>query len=355
MKNSIRYFTAALGLAAAAWPAARAADDKPAATKEEKKELRVIAAPERGRHVIGVSGDKREKVEKETVTFLGVETSPVPAALSAQLALAKGTGLVVNHVAPKSPAASVLQEHDILLKLDDQILIEARQLAVLIRNHKEGDEVTLTYLRGGQKTTASVKLGQHEVPKMTLFERVGPGAMGFGFGSDRDGKFDLGVPRGDALEGRAEWDRVLSLLQRAQAAPDGPRGSVPPPARIRIEHGDGPGLRAMSINTGNSNIVFSDDDGSLELTMKDGTKTLVAKDAKGAELYSGPVTTPAERKALPESVRARLEKLEGMHNITFRTDGDFKGAEMKYVRPRGIVMPLPDRASRVPASLSAFY
>ena len=85
-------------------------------------------------------------------------------------------------------------------------------------------------------------------------------------------------------------------------------------------------------------MVFSDDEGSLELTSKDGAKTLVAKDAKGESLFAGPVTTPEERAALPASVRERLEKLEGMHDITFRTDGNFK-AETRTVRPRGISLP----------------
>ena len=73
----------------------------------------------------------------------------------------------MNHIAPGSPSAGALKPHDILLKLDDQILIEQRQLAVLVRGHKEGDEITLTYLRAGKQATAKVKLAKHDVPKMT--------------------------------------------------------------------------------------------------------------------------------------------------------------------------------------------
>src|SRR5262249_44201704 len=100
---------------------------------------------------------------------------PVSATMASQLGLQRGTGLVVNRIVPKSPADGVLNDHDILLRLDDQILIETRQLAVLIRGHKEGDEVTLTYLRTAQKATAKVKLGKTEQPKMALFERAVPG------------------------------------------------------------------------------------------------------------------------------------------------------------------------------------
>ena len=333
MKNHICLFTAAL-CALAFLPAARAVDDKPA-VKEEKRELRVLSAPDRERQVIVQR--ESDKGEKETVAFLGVEAAPVSAALSAQLALARGTGLVINHVVAQSPAAEVLKVHDILLKLDDQILIETRQLSVLIRGHKEGDEVVVTYLRAGQKATATIKLGKQEVAKFSWTAGANVRALA-NLSGGSDGTFELFT---SGSEGEREHlDRVLSLIGRARGAPDAPPGAIPPPVRIQIDHGSGPGFRAMSVNTGNSNIVFSDDEGALELTAANGVKSLVAKDAKGERIFSGPVTTPEERKAMPAEVRTRLEKLEGMRDVTFRTDGDFKGAETKVVRPRGIGFPV---------------
>src|SRR6185369_3491768 len=138
-----------------ALPVARGADEEKPQPKEKKSQMRVLAGPDGEHRVFMRQGDN---VEKENVTFLGVEASPAPAALAAQLGLARGTGLVVGQVSPKSPASGVLQQHDVLLKLDDQILIEPHQLSVLIRQHKEGDEVTLTYLRSGKQATAKVKL-----------------------------------------------------------------------------------------------------------------------------------------------------------------------------------------------------
>ena len=224
--------------------------------KEEKKQMRVLA-PREHRMTVQRDGEKKQNVEKETVAFLGVETAPVSATTSANSGCREARA---GHlVLPNSPAAGVLNEHDILLRLDDQILIETRQFLVLIRNHKEGDEVALSYLRAGQKSTAKLKLGKTEVPKMSAI--VTPGARAFAFGSG-DGAFEWAARRPDGLE-RGEWDRVLSLLERTHGAPDGGPGTIPPAARIRIDHSAGPGLRAMSINTGNSNMVFSDDEGSL--------------------------------------------------------------------------------------------
>lgn len=338
MNTEIRSLAAAFAALLSLQPASAAAAEKP--ETKARAEMRVLSSPER-RVFEQRSADKGEK---ETVAFLGVETGPVSATTGAQLGLTRGTGLVVNHVVSKSPAAGVLQEHDILLKLDDQLLIETRQLAVLVRIRKPGEEVTVTFMRAGQKTTAKVTLGQQEVSKLS-----GLGGMSevrsFAFTPATPGVQLFEVPGTGAGGGgnREEIDRVLSMIHgaRTRVGVDGQQS----PVRIQIDRQSGPGFRAMSINTADSSLVFTDDEGSLELIQKAGTKTLVAKDAKGAEIFSGPVTTAEERKALPDAVRARLEKLEGMQDVTFRTDGDFKGSETKVVRPLERNISLPRQAA----------
>ncbi len=129
---------------------------------------------------------RRDWSEVERTTFLGIDVTLVPPALGAQLGLPRGTGLVVERLSPRGPAAVVLKEHDVLTHLDDQILIDVRQLMVLVRNRKEGDEVALTYLRGGTRSTSKVKLIAQDMPKYPqggmpapmpprAFPRGGPG------------------------------------------------------------------------------------------------------------------------------------------------------------------------------------
>lgn len=331
MKIVLRHLVPALSLAALL-PAARAADDTKPAEKTERKELRIFSSPDRELPRVGRGAIVRHlsSGEKENVTFLGVETGPVPPALVAQLGLTEGQGLVVNHVVPDSPAAGTLKQHDILLKLDDQILIEQRQLAVLIRNHKEGDEVTLTYLRGGKQTTARVKLAKHEVQKMSLaMPGAGDGgAFAFAQGGG-SGTFDVQVLPRIELQNGAEMDRLLGLIDSARTPGQHRMNIVAPPGA------GGDRTISVTVNTGNSHVVLDDDKGSLDLTIKDGRKELVAKNRKGEEVFSGPVNTPEERKALPADVRARLERLEDSTQFRFKTDADFKGAETKILRPRG--------------------
>ena len=347
MKNALRYLTPALGLLAL-WPVARAADDSKAAAKEQKKEIRVITSTDgdtpRALHG-AILGHLAGKGEKEIVTFLGVETAPLSPTLVAQLGLTDGYGLVVGQVVPDSPAAGALKQHDILLKLDDQLLIEQRQLAVLIRNHKEGDEVTLTYLRGGKQATAKVTLTKHEVPKVTLLPgQPGAGINIFGLsqGGVGGGNFELATPFPGDGAGRENVDRLLGMM-------NGTRLSGVQRMNIDSQNA-GPGDRSVSVtvNTGNSHVVLDDDKGSLDLNIKDGAKELIAKNSKGEQIFSGPINTPAERKALPAEVRGRLEKIEDSTQFSFKTDGDFKGAETRVLRPRGQGIAVPPQPAMLP-------
>jgi serine protease Do len=355
MTSHLRYFLPALGFAVAL-PifAAEATPDTPKADTKTRKEIRVITSGEGG----PASGPHRiirrpgEGGEMESVTFLGIETGPVSPTLAAQLGLSEGSGLVVTQVSPKSPAANALKRHDILLKLNDQILIEQRQLSVLIRGHKEGDEVTLTYLRGGKQATTKVKLAKHDVPKMSaMLNPGGPGPMFGGRGPGGEmggGKFDVRVLHPDGQGNREDVNRVLSLIDAANA---------PGQRRIDISRSTGPGDRNISVtvNTGNSRIISDDDKGSLELIMRDGKKELVAKSANGEQIFSGPVNSPEERKALPADLRERLEKLEDMKQYSFRTDADFQGAETKIMRPRGQGIALPPQPPAPPPRSPLFF
>ncbi len=246
----------------------------------------------------GASQPQMEE-EMESAAFLGVETAPVSEILTDQLNLPKNFGLVVLHISPDSPAsAAMLKAHDILLKLDDQRLIDTFQLSVLIRSHKEGDEITVTYLRGGKEATAKAKLILHPVPKLTSLSGATP-----------SWSRELGPER---------FQGMLSMM----SPPAGP-GAV-------VEDGR-PETRIFKMNTGNSHVSYDDHDGALELTIANGKQTLVAKDAKGLVLYSGPVDTPEQRKGLPPGVRERFDHLESQIQVdlSYKLDGEMKDANVK--------------------------
>jgi hypothetical protein len=99
--------------------------------------------------------------------WLGLTASPPPPALRHQLKLPDGTGLVVDFVQPKSPADQAgIRQYDLLTRLDDQMLINPEQLAVLVRTFKPNQEIHLTYFREGEQHTQSVMLVEHELPPL---------------------------------------------------------------------------------------------------------------------------------------------------------------------------------------------
>jgi hypothetical protein len=100
----------------------------------------------------------------EKAAYLGVATSPASAVLRKQLKLPEGVGLVIDFVEPASPAHDAgLEQFDIALRLDEQILINPQQLAVLVRTFKPGAEIKLELLREGMPTRVAVKLVEREV------------------------------------------------------------------------------------------------------------------------------------------------------------------------------------------------
>lgn len=295
----------------------------------EKKEMRVLSngdddatvATPHTRRVI-----RQQHHEMESVAFLGVETRPVDPVLKETLDLSSGAGLVVMQVVPNAPAASVLKRYDVLVKLDDQLLIETRQLAVLVRNHKEGDEVTLTFLRHGKEMTSKVKLAKHDVPKFALNDGGNMFYMSPGMGFDRE-----------------DTDRLLSLMDNGVAQVR--RFNFAPQA---------PGFRRTTVNTENSNLSYSDEKGSLDLRIKDGKKELTAKNPKGDVVFSGPINTPEERKKMPAEVSSRLEQLEGMQEFSFKTDDDFEGGDVKVPAPSGTRLMIPRHAPHHPLAPGFF-
>lgn len=289
-----------------AQPAASQGEEKP----ETRRELRVLAGP----------GDAAGAARASSARpFLGVETARVGAALAAQLGLHEGVGLVVAAVVPDSPAAAVLQRHDVLVKFNDQWLTSPDHLGVLVRAAGEGAEVTLSYLRGGQAGTTQATLRRREVAVRGGLERW---QLPEGLREKLQGA-TMQMRRLETLP-REEVEHVLSLV--GEDGGDRLRG-------VAFRTGETP--LARIVNVGNANLVFSDEQGALELTVTDGRKHLVAKDAGGAVLFDGPINTTEERAAMPEAVRGRLEQMESIDTLRVRPGESFRDGDVRVLVPRG--------------------
>ncbi len=256
---------------------------------------------------------RHERAPKVPMTFLGVETSPVPSVVSEQLGLAKGFGLVVDYVVPDSPAAkAAIQQNDILKMLNDQILIEPSQLRKLLQTFSEGTDVTLTILRKGQEQKITVKLTKKEVPQHHSWNHGDKHEWHWDFDEMgdlgermQDLKQQLQEQLGDAQHGVIR-ETVLKAREAARRAREDARRAA---REIRILSSDNGAVKATRIDLGKAQIVFSDDKGEMKLETVDGKKLLTAKDPQGKLLFSGPVETKEDLDKVPAEVRQRYETL----------------------------------------------
>jgi serine protease Do len=283
--------------------------------------------------------------EKEPVTYLGVETTPVSRTLAAQLGMPEDTGLVVTRVMNGSPATTVLQQHDILTKFDNQILIDMHQLRVLVRGKKEGDEVLLSYYRAGKENSAKVKLGKRDVPKMAGMEDFGPEGLPdvrF-FNEEVPGPGLPGLRNLPGMDPEAIHD-VLRMIGRE-------RGNwLAAPQVHFFKHPDGQGSTILNLADGN--FVFSDESGSVEVTASKNQRELTVKNPKGDVLFKGPINNEEDRRKLPPEVLARLDKIE-QADVSFEAGDDFQ-QDTVVQPPQKTKIALPDVAHERPLSGRSF-
>ncbi len=267
-------------------------------------------------------------------------TAAVSPSLGAQLGLQEGFGIVVEEVVPDSPAAAAgVQRYDVLKLLNDQQLTDPNQLAALVRSAGKDKEVSLTVLRKGQEQKLTLKIGERLLPERRTSFIPSPGEF---------------IPRLDAARERGEeygrklqenmrdfQERVRDYQKKieewrkepgknkppeppmfqapgAPSAPNAPRPPEPPrPGDLlrEVRPGGAPQVRVdqdgavTTWNTAQARVVVKDENGEIEVRTEDGHRTVVAKNPAGETVFTGPVDTEEQRRALPEPVRKVLERI----------------------------------------------
>ena len=275
-----------------------------------------------------------EPVPMVRTAFLGVTAEPLDLQIGKALGLKAGTGLKVTYVASSGPAWDAgLRKGAVLTRLDDQILVNAEQFAVLVRTHKAGDTVKLHGLRDGKAMQLEAKLGEADS------RQLGPG------GSDLHQEWSLqfsprGGPVGSPLKPGVEiapgvwvgdgWSKPPPHGANDQPLPEDVRAMFEQikrqmrqqredvdrqmrelrleldldPEKLR-EQGDGaPGVVRMQ-----SAIVQFDGEHRIEIKNRDGVAYVNITDKKGKELYDGPLPADGVIEGLPADVRLKLQNL----------------------------------------------
>ncbi len=96
---------------------------------------------------------------KATHAYLGVQTQAVTSELEQTFRLSRSSGILVGAVTAGGPAGKAgVQQGDIIIKLDDQEMVQSSDVLVAIRDKMPGDTVELTIDRGGTVTVIKVVL-----------------------------------------------------------------------------------------------------------------------------------------------------------------------------------------------------
>jgi len=101
--------------------------------------------------------DQMAKGETPTHARLGVQVGV--SASQGQSGLESDEGAQIQLVNAGSTAANAgIAKGDVITKVDDHLITDADSLVATIRSYRPGDQVTVTYLRGGETKTAQLTL-----------------------------------------------------------------------------------------------------------------------------------------------------------------------------------------------------
>jgi len=250
---------------------------------------------------------KNKDSDDRTTAYLGIYATKVNPNVSHQLKLTENLYLNVELVAKNSPAEKAgIQKFDLLLQLNDQILVNQEQLKYLVRSKMPTDEVILTLLRQGEKQKITVKLGETNLAEEDPLRNSGL--------SNRFPRYD---PFGmDSFLHNPQ--NLQDLIERHSRQPlshfnqnRGRHKKILPPTQLDDEplHPKA-NIESFSKQTSQSQVMITDEEGTLEWTEKDGQKSLRATDSHGKVLFDGPIDTEDERNALPDEINERLNELE---------------------------------------------
>lgn len=247
--------------------------------------------------------------------FLGVILDPVPELLAGHLQLQPGEGVVVGDLVAGGPAdKGGLKVGDVLLEVAGVGVGSAEAVRGEVDRHKVGEEVEVAFIQSGERRKAKLLLA--EAPD----EVAGPAGGVGGAAQPLDGFLeDLPDKHADLI--REALERNLKAFENLDQ-PGGMADQLQKGLMQRLQREMGAGGMQMKFDIGaQSTIRLLDEQGSIEMTSRDGHKEAKVYDKAGELLWEGPYDTEQDKAAVPDGIRERLEKLN--------FDMDFKGNGMK--------------------------
>lgn len=122
--------------------------------------------------------------------YLGVQIQELTDQLRDYFKVKGDGGVLISEVVPDSPAEEAhLKAGDIIMRIDDTIISDPRELTQIIRSYEPETKVSITYIRRGREQNTSATLGEHT--RLKWKGEMGP--YGHKYLFDFDG--DLPMPK----------------------------------------------------------------------------------------------------------------------------------------------------------------
>jgi hypothetical protein len=286
----------------------------------------------------------------KAAAWLGVSTAEASEALTAQLDLQPGVGLVVTYVVTESPAAKAgLQKHDVLVNFDDQSLVHPAQLRKLVRSRKAGDIVKIGYYQAGKLHTVSVHLGQsavhpgplddqqrnldeglHELQKqlkdlhLDVFIRDQMNSARDALGSIHidQSKLQEDIRHG-MEEARKSIRDALKNVTNSEPALEPVRKMLQDLVGSGVVVNNNASVTVRSSGKNVKSLVNTDDSGTIVL-LSDPKLHLTAHDKDGNLLFDGEIETPEQRSTVPHKLWKRVKPLLEKMNATVPEEPEAK-------------------------------
>lgn len=249
----------------------------------------------------------------EARPFLGVILDPVPELLAGHLKLAPGEGVVIGDLVPGGPAGRAgLAAGDVVLEVAGTGVGSAEAVRAEVERHKVGDEIEVAVIQGGERHRKTLTLG--EAPE------VMPGFGGAG--EPLDGFLeDLPERHADLIREALERNlRAFENLENNGGMADQlQRGLM---RRLEKEMGaNGMQMKKLDGLDAETTFRFLDEEGSVEMTQRNGHKEVRVCDKAGELLWEGPYDTEQDKAAVPDGIRERLERLNIGMELDFNDGG----------------------------------
>jgi hypothetical protein len=236
-----------------------------------------------------------------------VATALVPPSLRDHLGLDPGFGIQVHEVVPETPAATAgLMRHDILVKLDDQLLISPEHLSLLIGIHMPGDTVELHFIRKGEQKTIDVTLVKLDPAKWPQQFRTDA------LSAAPNGPPSFGNWQDQMRKQQEHWQKWSEKQDGALNSKDATEDSAASPSSRG--HSEFP----ITVFGKEGVINIDNPEGFLRMKTEGGETQITIRDASDELVYEGVFDPDAGIESLPEEAQEQLKrmKLQNLPRLT---------------------------------------